>query len=77
MPTTPPGECWVCGRVLAPDEPRRLVPIVPDAAAMPARMSRVACLGCFRGHEPTSVPGAAQGRLTSRVWVIPAVGIAS
>ena len=38
-------------------------------------MTGVACLGCDRGPEQTYVPGANEGRLTSRVLVIPAYGL--
>jgi hypothetical protein len=69
--------CWVCGRAIADDEPRRLVPIVPDDPAMPPRMTGIACLGCYQGRQQTYVPGAAEGRLTSRVLVIPATEFAS
>jgi hypothetical protein len=67
-----PAACWVCGRMLAADEPRRLVPIHPDDPAMPPRMTGVTCLGCYQGRDQTYVAGAAEGRLTSRVLVIPA-----
>jgi hypothetical protein len=71
------AECWICGRTIAPEEPRRLVPIVPDDPAMPPCMTGVACPGCFRGRDQTYVPGANEGRLTSRVLVIPATEFAS
>ena len=72
-----PAACWVCGRALDPDEPRRLVPIVPDDPGIPPRMSGVACLGCYQWRQQTYVSGAAEGRLTSRVLRIPALEFAS
>ena len=30
-------------------------------------MTGIACLGCYHGRSQTYVPGAAEGRLTSRV----------
>jgi hypothetical protein len=48
-----PAACWICGHAIAPDEPRRLVPIAPDDPAMPPSMTGVACLGCYRGRDQT------------------------
>jgi hypothetical protein len=72
-----PVECWVCGRAIAVDEPRRLVPIVPDDPRMPPVMTGIACLGCYRGREQTSVPGASAGREASRVLMVPAAEFTS
>ncbi len=72
-----PIACWVCDRTLSADEPRWLLPIVPDGPSMPPVMSGVACLSCYRARDQTYVPGAAEGRLTSRVLRILALEFAS
>ncbi len=72
-----PIACWVCGRVLNPDEPLRLIPILPDDPRQPPTMTGIACLGCYQGRQQTYVPGLAEGRLTSRMLRIPAAEFAS
>ncbi len=69
-------ECWVCGRTLAADEPRRLIRLAPNVRHEPP-FEGYACLGCYQGRQQTYVPGAAEGRLTSRVLLIPAPEFAS
>ena len=72
-----PVECWVCGRAIAAEEPRRLVPTLPDDPGMPPAITGIACLGCYQGRDQTSVPGAAEGRLTSCVLVVESAAFVS
>ncbi len=66
-----PAECWVCDRMLAADEPRRLIPLAPNARNEPP-FEGLACLGCHQGREQTYVAGAAGAEAPPPVAALPA-----
>ncbi len=71
-----PAACWVSGRIFAGDEPRLLIPLAPNTRHDPPFEGH-ACLGCYHGRQQGDAPGAAEGRPTSRVLLIPGLEFAS
>ena len=69
--------CWICGHAIDPGEKRRQIPMVSDDPRRPPTITGIACMGCYHGREQCYVPGASEGRLTSRLLHVPALAYVS